>query len=297
VNDASRKTTSRRELAKHDNFEQVSPEVGELDESAFDDAMETDPDAALAMLADLTGATDPLLRALAKKLAGRLMLDVAQRGAAQRRGIGKLVRRPYQPDGGDLDLDASFEAIALARATRSLPDTDDLRVTGWMKRTTAYSLLVDRSGSMGGEPLATSAVAAAAIAWRAPTDYSVIAFAADAVVAKSQDAEKDADRVINDVLSLRGFGTTDVALALRAATEQLAVSRAARKITVLLSDCRSTVPGDMIAAARSVEELVIVAPDGDSAEAEALGRAVGAPVVTVTGPSDIPRALALALEN
>jgi hypothetical protein len=240
---------------------------------------------------------DPLLRALAKKLAGRLMLDVSQRGAAQRRGIGKLVRQRYQPDGGDLDLDASFEAVALARAMRTLPDTDDLRVTGWMKRTTAYSLLVDRSGSMGGEPLATSAVAAAAISWRAPTDYSVIAFAADAVVAKAQEGEKDADRVINDVLSLRGFGTTDVALALRAATNQLATSRAARKITVLLSDCRSTVPGDMIAAARDLEELVIIAPDRDSAEAEALGRAVGAPVVTVTGPSDIPRALALALDG
>jgi VWA domain containing CoxE-like protein len=297
VSEASRKTTSRRELAKHDHFEQVSPEVGELDESAFDDAMETDPDAALAMLADLTGATDATLRALAKKLAGRLMLDVAQRGAAHRPGIGKLMRQPYQPDGGDIDFDASFEAIALARATRSLPDTDDLRVTGWQKRTTAYSLLVDRSGSMTGQPLATSAVAAAAMAWRAPHDYSVIAFAADAVVAKGQAAEKDADRVINDVLSLRGFGTTDVALAIRAANEQLAGSRAARKITVLLSDCRSTVPSDMIAAARSSEELVIIAPEGDSAEAEALGRAVGAPVVTVTGPSDVPNALARALDR
>jgi hypothetical protein len=297
VSEASRKTTSRRELAKHESFEQISPEVGELDEAAFDEAMEADPDAALAMLADLTGATDATLRALAKKLAGRLMLDVAQRGAAQRRGIGKLVSRPYQPDGGDLDFDASFEAIALGRATHSAPDTDDMRVTGWQKRTTAYALLVDRSGSMGGAPLATSAVAAASMAWRAPQDYSVIAFAADAVVAKGQEADKEADRVINDVLSLRGFGTTDVALALRAANEQLASSRAARKITVLLSDCRSTVPGDVIAAARDMEELVIIAPDGDSAEAEALGRAVGAPVVTVTGPSDIPHAIARALDR
>ncbi len=37
VAEARRKTTSRRELAQQPNFEQVSPEVGELDEAAIDD--------------------------------------------------------------------------------------------------------------------------------------------------------------------------------------------------------------------------------------------------------------------
>lgn len=275
----------------------MSPEVGELDEAAFDEAMANDPDAALALLADLTGATDEKLRALAKQLAGRILVDLAKQGPAIRRGMGRLQRQRYQPDGGDLDLDASLDAIAVARATRAVPDPDDLRVIGWSKRDTAYCLVVDRSGSMNGAPLATSAVSAAAVAWRAGRDYSVIAFSNDAVVAKGQESDKPVDRVITDVLSLRGHGTTDVALALRAAAEQLARSTAARRVVVLLSDCRSTVPGDVVAAAAALDELVIIAPEGDSAEAEALGRAAGARVATVAGPSSIPAAMARVLES
>jgi VWA domain containing CoxE-like protein len=296
MSESSRRTTSRRELARHEQFDDISPEVGELDEVAFDEALANDPDATLALLADLTGATDEKLRALAKMLAGRILVDLAKQGPAIRRGMGRLQRQRYQPDGGDLDLDASLDAIAIARATRELPDPDELRITGWSKRDTAYCLLLDRSGSMGGAPLATSAVSAAAVAWRAGRDYSVIAFSNDAVVAKTQESDKPAERVITDVLSLRGHGTTDVALALRAAGEQLARSTAARRVTILLSDCRATVPGDVVAAASALDELVIIAPEGDSTEAETLGRASGARVTTVSGPSNIPTALARVLE-
>jgi len=45
--------------------------VGELDEVAFAEAMAEEPDEALGMLADLAGATDEKLRALARRLAGR----------------------------------------------------------------------------------------------------------------------------------------------------------------------------------------------------------------------------------
>ena len=69
-------------------------------------------------------------------------------------------------------------------------------------------------------------------------DYSVLAFGKNVVVAKGQQTPKPSDLVVNDVLSLRGFGTTDLAGALRVAGEQLARSRAGRKVTVVLSDCR-----------------------------------------------------------
>ncbi len=71
---------------------------------------------------------------------------------------------------------ASIEALAEARARGEAPDPERLHVRGWARPGTALCLIVDRSGSMGGRPLATSAVAAAAIAWRAPDDYSVLAF-------------------------------------------------------------------------------------------------------------------------
>jgi Mg-chelatase subunit ChlD len=270
----------------------VSPEVGELDEAALDQAMHDDADQAMALLADLTSATDPKLRELARRLAGRLFLDVSRRGPTRPRGIGTMVELPYRPDAGDLDIDASLDPIVEAGSGRAAVDAERLRVRGWARPGTALCLLVDRSGSMGGKPLATSAVAAAAVAWRSPSDYSVVAFGADVIVAKSQDQTKAGERVVNDVLALRGFGTTDLAGALRAAGDQLSRSRAGRKVCVLLSDCRATVDGDPAAAAALLDELVIVAPEGDSDEAGAFARRVGARLATAAGPSSVADALA-----
>jgi len=157
--------------------------------------------------------------------------------------------------------------------------------------------LVDRSGSMGGKPLATSAIAAAAVAWRSPQDYSVLAFGKDVVVVKSQDVYKDSERVVTDILTLRGFGTTDLAGALQVAKRQLQRSRAGRRIAVLLSDCRATVDGDVAAAAGALDELLILAPTGDSEEAEKLAASVGARLATAAGPSDVPVAMALLLDD
>ncbi len=257
--------------------------------------MAEDPDETLALMAELTSATDPTLRELARRLAGRLMLEVSRRGPVRPRGVGRLARRRYRDDAGELDIDASMDAIVSARAAGASPERDGLYVTQWTTPSTALCLLVDRSGSMGGKPLATSAVAAAAVASRMPQDYSVLAFGRDVVVAKSQDVDKSADAVVNDVLSLRGFGTTDLAGALRVAAEQLARTRAGRKITVVLSDCRATVDGDPVAAARRLDEVVIIAPASDDAEAQVLATAVGARLVTIEGPSEVPEALARAL--
>ena len=92
------------------------------------------------------------------------------------------------------------------------------------------------------------------------------------------------------------LGTTDLAAALMSARDQLSRSSARRKIAVLLSDCRATVDGDPVAAAAGIDELVIVAPESDSAEAEELARATGARITTVAGPSDAGAALARVLD-
>lgn len=249
------------------------------------------------MLADLTGATDPKLRELARRLAGRLFLDLSRRGPARPRGVGQLRTQRYRPDGGDLDVDASLDALVTARAEGTVVDPDDLRIRAWSTPGTAICLLVDRSGSMTGRPLATAAVAASSVAWRSPDDYSVLSFGKDVIAAKSQDIAKSNERVIDAVLALRGFGTTDVAGALTAAAEQLSRSRAGRKIVVLLSDCRATAPGDVVGAARRLDELVIVAPESDDAEALVLASTVGCRVTSVTGPSDAVAALSRVLDN
>ena len=291
---AGRRTTSRRDLARKERFEDVSPEVGVLDEDAFDRALDESPDEALALLADLTGATDERLRDLARRLAGRIMVDLGRIGPERRRGIGRLRRVPLSDADGDIDLDASLDAVVLGR-TRGGPDPAELRVQAWQKPSTAVCLLVDRSGSMAGDRLAAAAVAASSVLFRAPLDCSVVAFAEDAVVLKAQSASRAPEDVVGYLLRLRGFGVTDLGLALRAAAGQLARSTAGRRVTVLVSDCRATTGGDPLPHAGALAELVVLGPQGDTADVEALADALGAPWTELAGPTSVPEALSRVL--
>lgn len=251
----------------------------------------------LSLVADLTAATDPKLRELSRALAGRLYLDLARSGPVRRRGVGRLVEQPYRVDGGDLDLDASLEAIVDARGTGSAIETDRLRMRSWVTPETAICLVIDRSGSMSGAPLATAALAAAAVSWRVPADYAVLSFARDVVAVKSLDRRRPTPEVVDAVLALRGHGTTDLAGALIAADEQLQRSKARRRIALVLSDCRSNEPGDAAAAASTLGEIAVIAPEGDAEDATAFAAAVGARVTTVGGPSEIIAAIERVLDN
>jgi hypothetical protein len=108
---------------------------------------------------------------------------------------------------------------------------------------------------------------------------------------------RDPDDVIDRVLALRGHGTTDVAGALRAADHHLRASAAQRRVAILLSDCRATEPGDVVGAARALDELVIIAPAGDEAEAAKLAETVGARWTTAAGPSSVVEALGRVLDR
>jgi Mg-chelatase subunit ChlD len=251
----------------------------------------------LALLADLVSATDQRLRDMARRLAATLFLDLARRGPPARRGVGKITEQAYRPDGGDLDLDASLDPIAEAVAGSVAIDVERLRIRSWSTPDTAMCLVIDRSGSMGGKPLATAAIATAAVALRSRSDYSVIAFGKDIVAVKSHGADKPSEQVVTDVLSLRGHGTTDLAGALRAAGEQLSRSAAARKIAILLSDCRANVEGDVLAAAAALPGLVVIAPEQDCEEALRFANNCGARVATVSGPMRIVEALTTVLER
>ncbi len=288
---------SRRELSRSPQFDDISPEVGQIDEAAVSEALADDPDELMSLLAQMSQATDVHLRALAKHLASRLFLDLARTQHTQAAGIGRIVTMPYRSDGGDLDVERSLEEIVAARSERRLVDPGDLSVRAWAKPTTAWCLAVDRSGSMHGRPLATAALAAAAVAVRAEREYAVLSFGREVVAPKAMWEVRSVDDVLDRVLALRGHGTTDVARALWSAAEQLRMAGSTRRVTILLSDCRSTEPGDAVAAARSLDELVILAPEGDSDEAARLAQACGAKWTTVDGPSSIVTALARVLDR
>lgn len=288
----SRRTTSRRELASHDDFDTVSPEMGVLDEAAVEESLAERPDETLSLLADLTGATDEKLRALARRVAGRVVIGIARADAARRRGVGRMRTLPMDETGGDLDLDASIESLHIASATGVAPSVEELAVRTWARPDIALCLVVDRSGSMSGARLAAAAVAAAATAQRAPEDFSVLAFSDKVLVIKGQDQRRSVDEVVDDVFRLRGHGPTDLALALRVAAAQLATSTAQRRRVILLSDCRPTQGSEPEIEAGRFDEFHVIAPADDAVDAEAFARAVGARFAPLSSPSMVPAAFA-----
>lgn len=287
---------SRRDLARTPGFDDVSPELGELDPAAFEELMDEDPDAALDLLARMSQATDRELAALARRLAGRLMLDLSRTGRATSRGVGKLERSRADESSSDIDIDASLDGIIGARSERRPVALDDLFTTKWSRPDTAICLLVDRSGSMNGERLASAALAAAVCAWRAPKQFAVIAFGDRCIEIKSLTGTKAPENVVSEVLGLRGHGTTDVALALTAAQRQLATSAATRRITILLSDAEVTTGGDPVPVARGLDELLVLAPADEMEHARALVAAAGGRLAEVGAPMTVLGALRSVLQ-
>ena len=89
-------------------FDEISPQLGEIDDCAVSEALETDPDELMGLIAEMSQATDSDLRVLAKNLAARLFLDLARTQAPEGPGIGRVVTVPYRPDGGDPDIERSL---------------------------------------------------------------------------------------------------------------------------------------------------------------------------------------------
>ena len=215
--DAERvRTTPRSHYEGQSGFRLLSPETGTLDASEVAAQASADPDETLALLADMAAASDRRMAALAARLAGRLAFDLARAGKVSAGGVGRLETARADRTEGDIDIDRSLDGLLEARAAGSAPRLEDLWVQRWQRPATAISLIVDRSGSMGGPRLA--AVAAAACALRAPQQWSALAFGDRVVAIKSAERDRPALAVVDDVLRLRGYGTTDLAAAPMALT-------------------------------------------------------------------------------
>ncbi len=264
--------------------------MGELDHQALQDALSEDADDTLTLLVAMASATDENLRRLVRALAPRLILDRCRTGMPRRRGVGRPRNVPAHI-GGELDIDASMEAIATASGEGRAPGLDELTARDWGRPELALCLVVDRSGSMSGARLATAAVTAAACLVRAPREHAVIAFARYADVLAPLLGSQEPGRIVEEVLALRGHGMTSVSAALEEARRQLAASRASRRVTVLLSDCRSTDEIDALPAARALDELLILAPADDADEARRIARESGARLGEVAGVDDVPALL------
>jgi MoxR-like ATPase/Mg-chelatase subunit ChlD len=287
---SSRRQTGRREMQlRHESFDEVSPQVGELDEDAFATLMGEAPDAAAALLVDMAMATDRDLRAAARRLASRVFIQVGRVGRSPRRGTRRLVHNRRAD--GDLDLDRTLD-----RWTGSWPPaTDDLVTRTWTGHRRAVCLLVDTSGSMNGLAVAIAAVAAAGVVLAADDklEASVLTFADRVEVLQRQGQRRAPEDLIGQLVSLRGHGVTDLAAALRRARQELLAAVADERIVVLLSDCLHTSGDAPESALVGIDRLHVLYPLPTAEAEEAArtlagrGRGTALPVRTLTdiGPA------------
>jgi magnesium chelatase subunit D len=242
-----------------------------LDPAALASQLQRDPEPTVALLADMAVATDPALRADARRLARRLLPPLGRIGNPSRRGVRRIVARPGATS-GDVDLEATLE-----RADGRRPESAEAIVSrAWGAAPRALCLLVDRSGSMTGRAVALASVAAAAVVDAASNRLrtGVIAFAAEPLVLRDLRSETPSERVIDDLLSLRGHGVTDLARALEAASAQLRHVPPGGRTAILMSDCIHTRGADPLAAAGAFDALhVLVTSDDPDALSAAAGLA------------------------
>jgi len=298
----ARRTLSRAELAsRHPAFDDVSPEVGELDTDSLAAMFSADPDAAAALLADLSLATDASLRALARKLAARVFIQLGAAGRQPSRGPRRI--RSVVRGTGDVDLDATLDRLA----GQWPPHAEELVTRSWQAHHRSVCLLVDSSGSMSGLALAMAAVATAAVLLAADgrLDAGAMAFAGTVTVLQPPGTRQPPEQVVGRLLGLRGHGLTDVAAALRAAAAGLSGVAAGERSVVLLSDCVSTAGADPADALAGIDRLDVLYPvpvgqesdPGSAATAERLARIGGGVCRPVRTLADIPSALTLLLSG
>lgn len=265
-----RRQTGRREMAaRHEAFEEVSPEVGELDEEAFAALMAEDADAAAALLTDLAAATDRDLRSAAQRLAARVFVQVGRVGRARTRGTRRLV--PDRRGDGDLDLDRTLDRWDVGTPL----GTGDLVTRTWTGHRRSVCLAVDTSGSMTGLGVAIAAVAAAGVVLTGDERLrtSLLTFGREVEVVQRPGQRRAAEDVVTHLLGLRGHGMTDLAAALRAARLQLAPEVTDERVVVLLSDCLHTTGDPPETALSGIDRLDVLCPL-PSAEAEQAARAL-----------------------
>lgn len=195
---------------------------------------ETDEQAALLGQPDEAQAIDPAVRRAALEIASQLSLVKPRLDRAATRGIGELRTVAYRGASDEIDLDATIAVLA----EHPFPDDEDILVRERLRTKRSVVLLVDVSGSMKGERIATAAATVGALAGELSRDsLGVVAFWSDAAVVLPLGDPVQPAELLDRVLRIPARGLTNVAFPLEVAAAQLARVPAREARVLLLSDC------------------------------------------------------------
>ena len=183
---------------------------------------------------DRDASVDAAALRRAREIAARLALPRPRRETAARGAGGELVSRRYRGGSDEIDLDATLAALV----EHPHPTDEDILVRERIRIRRAVVLLVDVSGSMRGERIATAAATVGALAGElADDDLGVIAFWSDAAVLAHLGQRRDPRELLEDMLRIPARGLTNLAFPLAVAARELAGARSTDTRVILLSDC------------------------------------------------------------
>lgn len=285
-----REVWTREELKQYPLLQDLVSNPGQVDRVTFADAIDTDVEQMLDLMPHLAKAKDGVLRRVAREVAGRLVVRFAEAAGGASAGDGKWRAARWSP-GAEVDLEAVLEELLIARTLGEPMDVEHLHARSWQRRSTAVCLVVDNSGSMGASRLSAAAISTAALAMRAPSDFSVIAVADKALVLKQQGSTRPVDKVIDDLFGLRSYGWTNLALGLTAARLQLARSTAQRKMTILLTDGQSNRGVDPAREAGRLDLVHVIVPGTPNDQVRSIAAAGRGSVVSFGGLDEAPRVI------
>ena len=205
----------------------------------------------LDALARVYGYLPSWARERARTYARELVVELARGYAGKRR----LARSSKPEDAVDVDVEGAVErSLEAGRRKPAEPAFFSAR-----RRGRAYALVIDRSSSMAGFKLVLGSLVGAMLAYagREVDDYCVLAFNTEVGVIKKLGERRDAEEVVDAILSLRAEGYTDIHKALLAARSEL-LSAGYEPRAVLVTDAEWTAGENPLLAAPLFTELNVV---------------------------------------
>lgn len=207
----------------------------------------------LEVFANIYGMLKQDVRALAVKIASRLIINIARQIAdtGYRSGELRLVRG--FADGSEIELDRSLERYTEQPELGILESLVSYRRH---RERRAFVMLLDHSYSMKGFKIILAAITAAAIAYHFKQDYAVLAFSRQVSVLKGIDDGTGPEELLQKLFALELQGDTNVRQALRSGLDQ--VDRFERKAGLLLTDGAWNQGGDPLEVAVLYDKLSVI---------------------------------------
>ena len=176
------------------------------------------------------------MKQLAKVLSMQIAIKRALRATPFGRREGRL--RPHKFSGAvdELDIDRTIENLV----QEIYPKEEDWVVREREKTSRGAVLLVDSSESMRGEKIEIATLIASVLSYamnRKNDCFGVIAYNIDQYLLKSLNQQKQIDKVVTDIVSLRHTMLTDIRGALELALSEFVRANSPKKVCFLISDC------------------------------------------------------------